>query len=115
VSGGGPHGKAAGHDGRPVSGPGPRGWPRPTGGALLAAVWLGLVVTFGLLTDHFFSTATLLTVAGRLPALAVVAAGMTPVIIAGGIDLSSAWRWSIGAGRWRRRRRSRWRSAARPG
>ncbi len=64
-----------------------RAW-RPAGWVLLVAVWLGLVTTFGLLTDHFLSPATLLTVAGRLPALTVVAAGMTLVIIAGGIDLA---------------------------
>jgi len=55
---------------------------------VLVLVWLGLVGLFGSLADHFLSTVTLTTVAGRLPALAVVAAGMTLVIIAGGIDLS---------------------------
>ncbi len=55
---------------------------------VLVFVWLGLVALFGTLADHFLSATTLTTVASRLPALAVVAAGMTLVIIAGGIDLS---------------------------
>ena len=58
------------------------------GWGALVLVWLGLVALFGALADHFLSTTTLVTVAGRLPALSVVAAGMTLVIIAGGIDLS---------------------------
>jgi ribose transport system permease protein len=55
---------------------------------VLVLVWLGLVALFGTLADHFLSATTLTTVAGRLPALSVIAAGMTLVIIAGGIDLS---------------------------
>ncbi len=55
---------------------------------VLMLVWLGLVALFGTLADHFLSATTLTTVASRLPALAVIAAGMTLVIIAGGIDLS---------------------------
>jgi len=55
---------------------------------VLVCVWLGLVALFGTLADHFLSATTLTTVASRLPALAVIAAGMTLVIIAGGIDLS---------------------------
>ena len=55
---------------------------------VLVLVWLGLVALFGTLADHFLSATTLTTVASRLPALAVIAAGMTLVIIAGGIDLS---------------------------
>ncbi len=58
------------------------------GWGVLVLVWLGLVALFGTLADHFLSATTLTTVASRLPALAVVAAGMTLVIIAGGIDLS---------------------------
>ena len=79
----------------------------------LVLVWLGLVALFGTLADHFLSATTLTTVASRLPALAVVAAGMTLVIIAGGIDLSVGsvmalsgavlgvavvqWRWPLAA------------------
>lgn len=58
------------------------------GWGVLVLVWLGLVALFGTLADHFLSATTLTTVASRLPALSVVAAGMTLVIIAGGIDLS---------------------------
>lgn len=58
------------------------------GWGVLVLVWLGLVALFGMLADHFLSATTLTTVASRLPALSVVAAGMTLVIIAGGIDLS---------------------------
>ena len=54
----------------------------------LVLVWLGLVALFGTLADHFLSATTLTTVASRLPALSVIVAGMTLVIIAGGIDLS---------------------------
>lgn len=55
---------------------------------VLLAVWAGLVLLFGSLADHFLSPATFTTLAGRLPSLAVVAAGMTLVVVAGGIDLS---------------------------
>ena len=54
----------------------------------LVLVWLAIVGLFGILADHFLSAATFATLAGRLPPLAVVAAGMTLVVIAGGIDLS---------------------------
>jgi ribose transport system permease protein len=55
---------------------------------ILLAVLAALVLMFGLLRDSFFSAATLGSVANRLPALAVVATGMTLVMITGGIDLS---------------------------
>ncbi len=55
---------------------------------ILLAVLATLVLLFGLLRDSFFSAATLGSVANRLPALAVVATGMTLVMITGGIDLS---------------------------
>ena len=48
----------------------------------------GLVVGFGLVTDHFFTPTTLRTVANQVPDIVFVATGMTFVIIAGGIDLS---------------------------
>jgi ribose transport system permease protein len=47
-----------------------------------------MVLLFGLLRDSFFSMATLGSVANRIPALALVATGMTLVMITGGIDLS---------------------------
>jgi ribose transport system permease protein len=43
---------------------------------------------FGALSENFLTSRTLSTVANRIPALAVVAAGMTLVLIIGGIDLS---------------------------
>lgn len=55
---------------------------------ILLTVLAALVLLFGLLRDSFFSAATLGSVANRLPALAVVATGMTLVMITGGIDLS---------------------------
>ncbi len=51
-------------------------------------IWLGLVLLFGLLSDNFLRTGTLLTLANRIPTLTVIAAGMTLVLIIGGIDLS---------------------------
>lgn len=58
------------------------------GPGLLVLVWIALVALFGTLAEHFLAPATFTTLAGRLPALAVVAAGMTLVIVSGGIDLS---------------------------
>ncbi len=56
-------------------------------GALLA-IWAGLLVLFGMLSENFLTAATLGTLANRIPTLTVVAAGMTLVLIIGGIDLS---------------------------
>lgn len=55
---------------------------------VLVAVWAGMIVLFGVLRDSFFSMATLGSVANRIPALALVATGMTLVMVTGGIDLS---------------------------
>ena len=55
---------------------------------ILLAVLVAMVLLFGLLRDSFFSMATLGSVANRIPALALVATGMTLVMITGGIDLS---------------------------
>lgn len=54
----------------------------------MLGVWLGLVLLFGGLSDNFLSPRTFVTLANRIPALAVIAAGMTFVLIIGGIDLS---------------------------
>lgn len=83
------------------------------GPGLLLVVWVAILSLFGLLAEHFLSAATLTTLAGRLPALAVVAAGMTLVIVSGGIDLSvgsvaalagatfsvalTTWQWPLAA------------------
>jgi ribose transport system permease protein len=55
---------------------------------ILLGVLALLAALFGLLRDGFLTATTLGTVANRIPALAVVAAGMTLVMITGGIDLS---------------------------
>ena len=55
---------------------------------VLVAVWAAMIVLFGVLRQSFFSTATLGSVANRIPALALVATGMTLVMVTGGIDLS---------------------------
>jgi ribose transport system permease protein len=54
----------------------------------LTAALVALLLAFGLLTDHFLTTATLRIVANQIPTAVVLAAGMTLVLIAGGIDLS---------------------------
>jgi len=54
----------------------------------LLLVWLLLLLLFGLLSDNFLTFRTLGALANRIPALTVVAAGMTLVLIIGGIDLS---------------------------
>lgn len=54
----------------------------------LVAVLAGLVLVFSLASDRFFSAATFHQIANQVPALAVVAVGMTFVIITAGIDLS---------------------------
>ena len=54
----------------------------------LAVVLALLVALFSLLSDHFFSRLTFTTLANQVPALTVVAVGMTLVLIAAGIDLS---------------------------
>jgi ribose transport system permease protein len=56
--------------------------------AALAFIWLGLLLFFGLLSHNFLTTGTLNSLANRIPTLTVVAAGMTLVLIVGGIDLS---------------------------
>jgi ribose transport system permease protein len=56
--------------------------------AALVAIWLALLLLFGALSNNFLTGRTLATLANRIPTLAVVAAGMTLVLIIGGIDLS---------------------------
>ena len=56
--------------------------------AALLVIWLGLLLLFGALSHSFLSAANLGTLANRIPTLAVVSAGMTLVLIIGGIDLS---------------------------
>ncbi len=47
-----------------------------------------LIVFFGFASENFFSLATLASIMTQLPALTVIAVGMTLVLIVGGIDLS---------------------------
>lgn len=54
----------------------------------LLLVLLGIVVFFSFMSEHFLSLSTFSTVANQIPALAVMAVGMTFVMIIGGIDLS---------------------------
>ena len=54
----------------------------------MLGIWIGLVLLFGALSQNFLTARTFGTVANRIPTLAVVAAGMTLVLIIGGIDLS---------------------------
>jgi ribose transport system permease protein len=54
----------------------------------LLFIWLGLLLLFGLLSDRFLTPQNLRTLANSIPALTVVAGGMTLVLIIGGIDLS---------------------------
>jgi ribose transport system permease protein len=54
----------------------------------MLVIWVGLFLLFGVLSDNFLTWRTLSTLANRIPALTVVAAGMTLVLIIGGIDLS---------------------------
>jgi ribose transport system permease protein len=56
--------------------------------AAMLLVWAALVVLFSCISHNFFSTQTFVTLSNRIPALTVVAAGMTLVLIIGGIDLS---------------------------
>lgn len=54
----------------------------------LLAVLFGMVLLFGMLSQYFFSMETFSTIANQIPALTVMAVGMTYVMIVGGIDLS---------------------------
>ncbi len=56
--------------------------------ALMALILGVLVLLFGSLSEHFLSARTFSTIANRIPTLAVIAAGMTLVLMVRGIDLS---------------------------
>jgi ribose transport system permease protein len=56
--------------------------------ATMLVIWLGLLLLFGTLSDRFLTAATFTSLANQVPALTVIAAGMTLVIITAGIDLS---------------------------
>jgi ribose transport system permease protein len=54
----------------------------------MLAIWIGLVLLFGALSKNFLRARTFVALANRIPALAVISAGMTFVLIIGQIDLS---------------------------
>nr|WP_226858718.1 ABC transporter permease [Diaphorobacter aerolatus] len=54
----------------------------------LLLVLLGMVALFSSLSEYFWSKETFVTIANEIPALAVMAVGMTFVLIIAGIDLS---------------------------
>lgn len=54
----------------------------------LLAVWLGLALLFGMLSENFLTARTMTTLASQVPPLAIISCGMTLILIIGGIDLS---------------------------
>jgi len=56
--------------------------------APMFVIWILLVLWFGAMSDNFLSPRTLTTIAGQVPPLAIIACGMTFVLIIAGIDLS---------------------------
>ena len=54
----------------------------------MLTIWVVLVLLFGAMSDNFLTTRTLTNIAGQVPPLAVIACGMTFVLIIAGIDLS---------------------------
>lgn len=64
------------------------GYPKTSEYFALFVIWLGLSLLFGLFSHHFLTARSFAALANRIPALAVVAVGMTLVLITGGIDLS---------------------------
>lgn len=61
---------------------------RPAESLVLLAVLGLLILVFSLLAKNFFSAATFHQIANQVPALTIVAVGMTLVILTRGIDLS---------------------------
>lgn len=75
------------------SAPAPLPTPKPMRGQLgtyvgLISVLIGMVALFGWMSEYFISVETFVTIANEIPALAVMAIGMTFVLIIAGIDLS---------------------------
>jgi ribose transport system permease protein len=63
----------------------------------MLAVLALLVALFSALSEHFFSRITFTTIANQIPALTVIAVGMTLVLIVAGIDLSVGSVMALGA------------------
>lgn len=54
----------------------------------LVAVLTVLIIFFGIMSEYFFSAVTFRTLVNQIPALTVIAVGMTFVLLIAGIDLS---------------------------
>lgn len=54
----------------------------------LVIALVAMVALFGSLSEYFFSVSTFVTIANDIPAIAIMAVGMTYVLIIAGIDLS---------------------------
>ncbi|MES3020252.1 MAG: ABC transporter permease [Pseudomonadota bacterium] len=54
----------------------------------LTVVLIGIIAFFGFRSEYFLSMKTFSTIANQIPALTVMAVGMTYVMVVGGIDLS---------------------------
>jgi len=62
--------------------------PLPWNSLGLLGVLVGLLILFSILSEYFFSLVTLRTLVNQIPALTVIAVGMTFVLLIAGIDLS---------------------------
>ena len=62
----------------------------------LIGVLGAIILLFGFTGRHFFSTATFQQIANQVPALTVLAVGMTFVILTGGIDLNITQNVTLG-------------------
>lgn len=64
----------------------------------MLTVLAGLIVVFGLLTEHFFTKTTFDMIASQIPDATIAAVGMTFVLIIAGIDLSVGSVLALGGG-----------------
>jgi ribose transport system permease protein len=64
----------------------------------LGIVLLGMIALFSTLSEYFLTAGTFVTIANEIPALAVMAVGMTFVLIIAGIDLSVGSVLALSAG-----------------
>src|SRR6266436_4116056 len=61
-----------------------------SGVAILLAFYLALILVFALLTPFFLTSRNLLAIGSNVAFIGLMAAAGTPLIIAGGLDLSVA-------------------------
>jgi ribose transport system permease protein len=86
-----------------MTAPAPTESPRPRLPAVLAdylgmlVILAGLIVYFGLNTQHFFDAGNFTTIANQIPSKVVIAVGMTYVLLIAGIDLSVGSVWALSA------------------